>query len=138
MMPPMYSYKLLQDHALAFTDCLAWLQSDILEHREEQIKQAEARTNALQQQLERQQAEITKCNEDIAKLKVRVHQAVYRPQHRLQTYLASCSCVGSRYVTVAERYYAPTHCGNCCCRMQTLLRHPDLQMQLPCLLTKTH
>eukprot|EP00878_Enallax_costatus_P038349 GHUV01043559.1.p1 GENE.GHUV01043559.1~~GHUV01043559.1.p1 ORF type:complete len:205 (+),score=41.92 GHUV01043559.1:994-1608(+) len=45
------------------------LQVDILQHREEQIKLAEVRNNALQQQVERLQAEIGQCNEEFARLK---------------------------------------------------------------------
>jgi TolA-binding protein len=42
---------------------------DILQHREEQIKAADARAGTLQQQLDKLQAEITQRTEEIAKLK---------------------------------------------------------------------
>jgi len=47
------------------------LQVDILQHREEQIKAADVRASALQQQVERLQAELHQQAEDISKLKVR-------------------------------------------------------------------
>jgi chromosome segregation ATPase len=42
---------------------------DILQHREEQIKAADARAGALQQQLDKLQAEIAQKTEEIAKLR---------------------------------------------------------------------
>jgi chromosome segregation ATPase len=42
---------------------------DILQHREEQIKAADARAGTLQQQLDKLQAEIAHKTEEIAKLK---------------------------------------------------------------------
>ena len=45
-------------------------QADILEHREEQVKGAEARCGELASQLERLRGDLTTCNEDIKKLKV--------------------------------------------------------------------
>lgn len=46
------------------------LQVDILQHREEQIKHAEARASVQQQQVEKLQAEIAQYTAEIAKLKV--------------------------------------------------------------------
>jgi hypothetical protein len=45
-------------------------QADILEHREEQVKAAEARCGELAGQLERVRADLGQCNDDIGKLKV--------------------------------------------------------------------
>jgi hypothetical protein len=47
------------------------MQADILEHREEQIRGADARSSSLQQEVERLAAGIQNCTEELSKLKVK-------------------------------------------------------------------